>query len=103
MKFPPSSEIKSRIKSGQIRLNGDPISIETYRSLKLESAIDLGEWVFQNAEHLPVFELAKRIGFDIEVLADTNMKSLKKIFDGKSILRLSKKELYVIDKNDILL
>lgn len=98
IQVPPSNELKSRIKSGLIKLNGDPITFDQFKGLNLESGVPLGDFLFDKmSKHKGTFNMARNLGFEVDVWADTNMKSLQEIFAGKAILRLSKKDVYLID------
>lgn len=104
IQLPHTKEVKNRIKSGQIRLNDDLIDFNTFRGLKLDTAVDLGEWLYdrltkdKSGEAHKALDIVSLLGFEPEVLADTNVPILQKFFKGKAILRMSKKELFVIDR-----
>lgn len=96
----PASELRNRIANKQIRLNDDPIDLQTYRSLDLESAVDIGEWLFQTADTRDemIHNLLK--AYDFEVWADNNSPILMEYFKGKAILRISKQRYngtFIID------
>ena len=90
----PASELRNRIANKQIRLNDDPIDIVTYRQLNLESAQELGEWLFQTADTRDemIHNLLK--AYDFEVWADNNSPILMEYFKGKAILRVSKQKYH---------
>lgn len=101
----PAAELRQRIANKQIRLNDDPIDIVTYRQLDLESAEELGEWLYNffsnqyklfSSEEQDIIRLMLNI-FDSSVWADCNSTLLKHIFKGKAILQISKKQKFVIN------
>ncbi len=95
----PTSELKSRLNSGQIKLNGEPITLPQYRELTLDSAIEFGEWLNNHPEFNTIQRLSKI--YDVDILCDTNSPVLQRIFLGKGLLRLSKKEIYIINKKAV--
>jgi hypothetical protein len=93
----PASELRNRIANKQIRLNDDPIDLQTYRILNLESAVDLGEWLFQNyASRDETIDILLRM-YEPEVWADNNCPKLMEHFRNKAILQISKKQKFIID------
>lgn len=91
-----SAEIKARINNKQVLLNGDPIDITQYRLLNLESAVDLGTWLTQPKHpNFGKIILLAQI-YPLDVMPVCNCKLLQQSFEGVSILRLSKKEVFVI-------
>jgi len=93
----PASELRNRIANKQIRLNDDPIDLQTYRILNLESAEELGEWLFQthNSRDETIDILLKM--YEPEVWADNNCPKLMEHFRNKAILQISKKQKFIID------
>jgi len=102
--LPTNKEIKVRIANGQIRLNDDLINFNTFRELKIDTAEELGNWLYlqlskdKTGSVSKTLDMAHILGFEPEVMADTNFSPLQKLFKGKAILRMSKREWYVIDK-----
>ena len=94
----PASELRNRIANKQIRLNDEPIGLQTYRQLNLESAVELGEWLFNHPDFSTIARLSNI--YSVEVMADCNCIILQEIFKGKAILQISKKYKFII--NDIL-
>lgn len=90
-----SAEIKQRIANRQIKLNDEPITIDIWRTLKLETAEPLGDFIANHPNCGVILRLGKI--YDVDCLADCNSPKLQKIFKGKSILRISKKEVFVIN------
>lgn len=97
----PASELRQRIANKQIKLNDNPIDIQTYRSLDLESGIDLGEWLFQthNLRDETINVLLKI--YEPEVWTDNNCPKLMEYFKGKAILQISKRQKFIIDYDSI--
>ena len=97
----PAQELRQRIANKQIRLNDDPIDLQTYRVLNLESAQELGEWLFQthNSRDETIDILLKM--YEPEVWADNNCPKLMKYFKNKAILQISKKQKFIIDYDSI--
>ena len=97
----PAQELRQRIANKQIRLNDDPIDLQTYRQLDLESAEELGEWLFQthNSRDETIDILLKM--YESEVWADNNCPKLMEYFKGKGILQISKKQKFIIDHDGI--
>lgn len=90
-----SAEIKQRIANRQIKLNDEPITIDIWRTLKLETVDPLGGFIANHPKCSVILRLGKI--YDADCLADTNSPKLREIFNGKSILRISKKEVFVIN------
>lgn len=95
----PAAELRQRIANKQIRLNDNPIDIVTYRQLDLESAEELGEWLFQthNSRDETIDILLKM--YKPEVWADNNCPKLMEHFRNKAILQISKKQKFIINYN----
>ena len=96
----PTTELKQRFANKQVRLNDEPITIDIWRTLKLDTAIEYGDWLFNTITKNPEFKQTLsicRMMWEPDQMADTNSPKLQKIFNGKAILRLSKKEVFVID------
>lgn len=91
----PTSELKQRIGNKQIRLNDEPITIDNWRTLKLETAEPLGDFISSHPECDVILRLGKI--YDVDCLADCNSPKLQEVFGGKGILRISKKEVFVIN------
>lgn len=96
----PASELRQRIANKQIRLNDEAIDLLTYRQLDLESAMDLGEWLFQTY-HLRNETISGLLKiYEPEIWADNNSPKLMEYFKGKAILRISKQRYngtFIID------
>jgi len=93
----PASELRNRIANKQIRLNDDPIDLQTYRQLDLESAQELGEWLFQTHDSKDeTIDILLRM-YEPEVWADNNCPKLMEHFRNKAILQISKKQKFIID------
>lgn len=90
-----SAEIKQRIANKQIKLNDAPIPIDIWRTLKLETVEPLGNFISNHPECNAILRLGKI--YDVDCLADCNSPKLQKIFKGKAILRISKKDVFVIN------
>ena len=97
----PAAELRQRIANKQIRLNDEPIGLQTYRVLNLESAEELGEWLFQTHNSRDeTIDILLRI-YESEVWADNNCPKLMEYFKGKGILQISKKQKFIIDYDSI--
>ena len=95
----PAQELRQRIANKQIRLNDETIDLQTYRVLNLESAEELGEWLFHNSRDETIDILLKM--YESEVWADNNCPKLMEYFKGKAILQISKKQKFIIDHDSI--
>ena len=93
----PASELRQRFANKQIKLNDDVIDMTTYRQLDLESAIPIEDWLVNNPNLSTIERLSKL--YSIDVMADCNSPILQEIFKGKAILRLSKKDIFIINEN----
>ncbi len=97
IEFPSSKEIKARIANKQVKLDGETITFDQYKNLDLNSAVHLGDYLYKHATP-QIINLYKILGIDSDDIATTNIPALKQIFKNKQILRLSKKDLFVLNK-----
>lgn len=98
-----ANEIRSRFKNGQIKLNG-----ETTENIDLDVKLDgagnltihnLGEFLFSVISQNKIFALQLQI-FDFESLPESNLDNeLKNIFSKFFIIRFSKKDIILVEKN----
>lgn len=101
--LPTNKEIKNRISRGQIRLNDDLIDFNKFRELKLDTAVEFGDWLYDRLSNdidgsvSKCLDMSHILGFKPEVMADTNFPPLQKLFRGKAIITMAKREWYVID------
>ena len=91
----PAQELRQRIANKQIRLNDETIDLQTYRVLNLESAEELGEWLFHNSRDETIDILLRM--YEPQVWADNNCPKLMEHFRNKAILQISKKQKFIID------
>ena len=100
-----SNEIKQRFNNRQILLFGEKLLTDLELDTKLDEdrnpiLTSMGNFLFnlikENPSLIPILKI-----LDLESIPISNLgNNIKDIFKNKIILRISKKDIYVIEKND---
>lgn len=98
--FPNTKELKARFTNKQIKLDGEVISIDQFKQLNLDGAISLPDFLCQQTD-LHLIGLCKILGVEADDMATSNIPKLNAVFSGKQILRMSKREFFVLNKQII--
>jgi len=92
-----SNDIRQRFKNGQIKINGE-ITNDIELDIKGE-ILNAGEFLFKLILENKIFGKQLRI-FDFEILPDSNLDNeLKNILSKFFIIRFSKKDIILVEKN----
>ncbi len=100
-----ANEIRSRFKNGQIKLNGEKtdnldlnVKFDDVGNLFIH---DIGVFIFDLISQNKIFALQLKF-FDFETLPISNIDNeLKIVFNKFFIIRFSKKEVILVEKNKI--
>jgi len=107
-----SNEIKVRLKTGQMKLNGESITNDI--ELDMDSFVDAGDWIFHfistlSDEKKNIFSVIVNL-FDIETIfsggCKINGKLIEEIlpelnvFKKHNFFKTTKKQMYIIKKTN---
>lgn len=97
-----ASDVKSKLKAGQIKLDGDPVSgdldLEVDPHLTKENLLEVGEFIYDNiVDNDFWYKTCMVIPF--EVLGTCNVNNtLTEFMRNFHVVRISKKEMFVVKK-----